>query len=382
MRFLGIRIVDQEQKTIPYLACFGFTPEFMQSESHLSLENDQCACIRAIQGKLEPQDYPAMTGSGSFFLDSASDFVSTLTKDQLSTFRGVCIRSGFQTIVIVPIRHRETVLGAIHIADKRKSALSLKEVDTLESISEIIGQGLYRFDIEDRIRSSQNKLRQSEEELRALSRRLVETQEIERRTIARELHDEIGQSLTALRILLFQISRQTDKSNEYLDEAKTVISDLMKQVRELSLKLRPSMLDDLGLVPTLVWHFERFKAQTSIQINFYHDGLNTVQDSLTPEINTTVYRIVQEALTNIARYAEVDSAEVTINVEKDILRVCIEDKGRGFSPERLNAVSSTGLSGMRERVRLLEGKLNIVSSPAKGTCITAELPLRTPCPES
>ncbi|MDD5701373.1 MAG: sensor histidine kinase [Dehalococcoidales bacterium] len=256
-------------------------------------------------------------------------------------------------------------------------------MDTLESISEIIGQGLYRFDIEDRIRSSQNKLRQSEEELRALSRRLVETQEIERRTIARELHDEIGQSLTALRILLFQISRQSDKSsNEYLDEAKTVISDLMKQVRELSLKLRPSMLDDLGLVPTLIWHFERFKAQTSIQIKFYHDGLNAIQDSLTPEINTAIYRIVQEALTNIARYAEVDSAEVTINVEKDILRVCIEDRGRGFSPERLDAVSSTGLSGMRERVRLLDGKLNIVSSPAKGTRITAELPLHTPCPES
>jgi signal transduction histidine kinase len=220
-----------------------------------------------------------------------------------------------------------------------------------------------------------SKMKRIEEELRALSRRVVEAQENERRTIARELHDEIGQSLTALKMIMAQAARlpETERTAA-LNEAKNVVGDLIRQVREMSLNLRPSMLDDLGLLPTLLWHFERFTTQTGIRVNFKHEGLQSDQIKLSPEVNTAAYRIVQEALTNITRYAEVDQVEIQIRFKDNTLTVRIEDRGRGFSPAKLNARASAGLSGMRERVHLLEGKLVIDSAPGKGTCVTAELP--------
>jgi len=487
----GIRVVVPEKQIIPYLAYKGFGDEFIKMESELLIGKDMCACTRVISGSPEVQDMSALTPEGSFYLFNSQDFINQLNQQQLARFRGRCIQCGFQTIIIVPIRHRESILGAIHITDKKPSAISLKEVEILESISEIIGQGIYRFDIEEKMRNSEKRLaeaqhsahlgnwewhilsnklflsdevyrifgicphecevnfdtfltcvhdadkdmvrrlmteealsgkksfnldyrivlnddslhyihgqfetvygenqkpvqmigtvqdvtqmKQIEEELRALSRRLVKTQENERRTIARELHDEIGQSLTALKMLLDQAERlPVKRSRNSINEAKMVIGDLMKQVREMSLNLRPSMLDDLGLLPTLIWHFEKYSAQTGIQIKFHHDGLRAVQKELDTEINTTVYRIVQEALTNIARHAKVDSAEVSICCDKDNLLLRIEDAGHGFALSKLKAASSTGLSGMRERVKLLNGKITLDSASEQGTRILVELPI-------
>jgi PAS domain S-box-containing protein len=327
----GIRIVNPENKTIPYAAHRGFSNDFINQESHLSLEQDQCACIRVILGTLEPQDHLAKTPAGSFYLHHSSDFASKLSEDQLGRFRGACINNGFQTVVIVPIRHQHSTLGALHLADPSISAISLKEIESLESVSTLIGQGLYRFEIEE-------KMRRVEEELRALSRRLVQVQENERRTIARELHDEIGQSLTALKMLISQSAR-LNINYENLNEAKNVVGDLMQQVREMSLNLRPSMLDDLGLLPTLLWHVERFSNQTGIRINFEHEGLQTSGSDLPQEINTTAYRVIQEALTNIARYAEVDTADVKVQFNNDVLTILIHDQGKGFAPKGLNAKS-------------------------------------------
>jgi two-component system, NarL family, sensor histidine kinase UhpB len=213
----------------------------------------------------------------------------------------------------------------------------------------------------------------AEDELRALSNKLVDTQETERRTIARELHDQIGQSLTVLKLMIGQAARSPgDKAAAVLNESQTVVTELIQQVREMSLRLRPSMLDDLGLLPTLLWHFEKFTNQTHIRIQFEHSGL---ERQLPPEVNTAVYRIIQEALTNIARYAKVDEARVEISVSEDLLVLEIADRGSGFDPEKLVANASTGLSGMRERAHLLGGRLTIDTKPGQGTWLTAELPL-------
>jgi PAS domain S-box-containing protein len=365
---IGIRLIDSPTNTLPYVAVRGFSKEFLELEGRLVLGQDTCACTRTLEGNLEAQDLPACTSAGSFFLSSASEFVNKLTPEQLSRFRGHCLRSGYQTIIVVPIRHHQTSLGGIHILDKAAGALSLKDIEALESIANILGQGIYRFDIEE-------KMKRQEEELRALSHRLVEVQESERRTIARELHDEIGQTLTALKMLLAQASRSNaPNSAASLEEAKTVASDLMQQVREMSLNLRPSMLDDLGLLPTLVWHFERFTSKTGIEIQFEHDGLQPGGNKLSPELNTAAYRVIQEALTNIARYAEVKKALVDIRFVNNTMLIRIEDTGRGFSLSELNAYTSTGISGMRERVRLLGGKFTLETTPGKGTSVLVELP--------
>jgi signal transduction histidine kinase len=144
-------------------------------------------------------------------------------------------------------------------------------------------------------------------------------------------------------------------------------------VRELSLNLRPAMLDDLGLVPTLLWHFERFTAQTHIRVSLKHTGLNT---RFPRELETAVYRIVQEALTNVARHAKTDQATVRLWSDGDILGVQVEDYGIGFNLQAMTgAPNSSGLKGMRERVELLSGQFTIETLPGSGTKLTAELPI-------
>jgi signal transduction histidine kinase len=222
------------------------------------------------------------------------------------------------------------------------------------------------FDITDK--------KQAEEALRALSRRLVDVQENERREIARELHDEIGQSLTALKLMMNQSARSMDQAvPSSLLDAQVVVTELIRQVRELSLQLRPSMLDDLGLLPTLLWHIERYTIQTQVKVDFEHNGL---QRDFPAAVNTAVYRIVQEALTNVARHANTKEVTVRIWADDKTISLRIEDRGCGFTPAALLSSTSTGISGMRERVLLLGGKLNIETSPGRGTCLTAELPIR------
>ena len=212
-------------------------------------------------------------------------------------------------------------------------------------------------------------------ELSALSHRLVEAQETERRKIARELHDEIGQALTGLKLVLGTAVRQSDEKRlESLVQAQSILSDLMGRVRDLSLDLRPSVLDDLGLLHALLWHIERYAKQTGVQVDFDHDGLDGLR--FRSEIETSAFRIVQEALTNVARYAAVDHADLRALVTEGVLTIQIKDRGAGFDVDfALNAHRSIGLAGMRERARLLNGSLTIDSSPGKGTSITARLPL-------
>jgi PAS domain S-box-containing protein len=236
-------------------------------------------------------------------------------------------------------------------------------------------------DITQRKQAEQEQQRLFEEvkagrkRLQTLSHRLVEVQEAERRHIARELHDEVGQLLTGLKLTLeMSASLPNKKVGTGLDEAQTLVNELIAQTRELSLELRPAMLDDLGLLPTLLWHFERYTNQTQVQVNFHHDGLD---ERLTPAVETAAYRIVQEALTNVARYAGVGQVTVQVWFEENHLNVVIEDQGSGFDLDIVQSSSSTsGLSGMVERAVLLGGQLSIETRPGAGTSITARLPLQ------
>jgi signal transduction histidine kinase len=140
----------------------------------------------------------------------------------------------------------------------------------------------------------------------------------------------------------------------------------------MSLDLRPSMLDDLGLLPTLLWHIERYTAQTRVKVNFEYSGLNV---AFSPDISIAVYRIMQEALTNIARHADVNEANVHVWADDRTINLDIEDLGSGFDADSLPIGTSTGLSGMRERALLLSGSLQIESGPEKGTNLKAQIPL-------
>jgi|GEM_PF-447085 len=219
-------------------------------------------------------------------------------------------------------------------------------------------------------------LKRSADELRSLSRRLVEVQEAERRHLARELHDEVGQTLTGLDIMLEMLSRaHPDLAPTTLETARRYVRDMTQLVRRLSLDLRPSMLDDFGLVPSLLWLFDRFSEQTGVQARFHHDG---AERRFAPVVETAAYRIVQEALTNVARYAGVKLVDVQLVADGRALQIQIEDSGVGFDPGLVAGRASSGLAGMRERASLLGGQIAVESAPGRGTLILVDLPLDAP----
>jgi PAS domain S-box-containing protein len=266
------------------------------------------------------------------------------------------------------LAHRQAMSGqpACYELHWEEKTLSSYVEPLREANGQIIGVIGISFDITGK--------KQAEDALRSLSQRLVDVQENERRNIARELHDEIGQSLAALKFVLNQVSRSAAGIPlPSLNEAQTVVTELIRQVRDMSLKLRPSMLDDLGLLPTLLWYIENYAGQTHIKVGFEHSGL---QRTFSPEINTAVYRIVQEALTNVSRHANTLDVNISIWADENKIALKIEDHGRGFTSSALHSSSSTGISNMRERVRLLEGELNIETVPGVGTCLEAEIPLK------
>jgi PAS domain S-box-containing protein len=230
------------------------------------------------------------------------------------------------------------------------------------------------FDISELKRAEASE-REYSERLKFLSRRLMEVQETERRNIALELHDEIGQVLTGLKLSLEMGTRlPPEEVGESLAQARLLVNELMARVRKLSLDLRPAMLDDLGLLPALLWHFEHYTAQTQVRVSFKHSGLE--KRRFGSEVETGAYRLVQEALTNVARHAQVQEVTVRLSTHQQMLVIDVEDCGKGFDLEAvLSASETSGLAGMRERAVLLGGRLTIKSQPGSGTHLTAELAL-------
>lgn len=236
------------------------------------------------------------------------------------------------------------------------------------------------FDITELKRAEESQ-REYADRLKFLSRRLMEVQETERRNIARELHDEIGQVLTGLKLTLEMGAKlPAEGARKSLEQAQGLVNELMAKARKLSLDLRPGMLDDLGLVPALLWHIEHYTALTRVHVDFRHGDLEGRRFST--EVETAAYRIVQEALTNVARHSGATEATARIWTQGGKLFIKVEDDGCGFDPESSIASSETsGLSGMLERAVLLEGTLTVDSCPGGGARLTAELDITDSTPE-
>ncbi len=248
-----------------------------------------------------------------------------------------------------------------------------KPVDQLEllaRVQSILRLNRYRKLMEERANFTR-LLEAKNRQLRELAHRLVELQETERRFIASELHDDVGQSLTGLKLALEIAESQTGPERQKtLESARNMISDLAARIRNLSLDLRPAMLDDFGLFAALEWLFERYTRQTHIRIE---RNFSFMEERRFPKaVETAAFRIIQESLTNAARYAGVDDIEVSIRAV-DGLEVEIRDNGRGFDAARVEttAYQSGGVSGMRERVNWLGGDFEIASSPGAGTMVRA-----------
>jgi len=233
--------------------------------------------------------------------------------------------------------------------------------------------GWYILRLERQARQRYQALASSRRNLESLSARLVDAQEQERRSISRELHDEVGQSLGALLVELGQLAKLVTPEDRVtqaqIAHIKSVAETAVKSVRDIALLLRPPMLDDLGLVPALEWQAREISRRSDMEVEVHSEK---VSESLGDETKVTIYRLVQEALNNAATHAAAKNAKVTVVQLPEKISVEISDDGHGFDPQRHRGM---GILGMEERVRRLGGTFTIDAVPGKGARVKADLPL-------
>jgi signal transduction histidine kinase len=227
--------------------------------------------------------------------------------------------------------------------------------------------------LERRSAEQRQRAEAAEQEMRALSQQLVAAQEEERKKLTRELHDHVGQMLTALRMEIGRADRtrttSSEKTGNALAEAKRLLDTILGSVRDLVMGLRPSMLDDFGLQPALEWHVRDFRRRFNIHVDLSIKGdLSTLPD----QYCTCVYRIVQEALTNCARHAHASSVAITVAYDQTALELAVIDDGSGIEADRARGM---GLLGIEERVRELHGTFRVPGRTSGGTELSVTLPV-------
>lgn len=224
------------------------------------------------------------------------------------------------------------------------------------------------------LRNEMSERQRAESALASLQLRLLDLQEDKRRNVARELHDQFGQELTALKLNVYEeVGRFGDQDRPNAKREVEILDRLFSRVRDLSLRLRPLMLDDLGLIPAVDWLVKHHAQNTRLRVNFSHVGL---EERLATRVENAVYRIAQEGLTNVVRHAQTSQATLVISVADGFLKVLVADQGVGFDPETvLYDMDTVGLPAMRECVEALGGTLTFEPVPGQGTALRANLPL-------
>lgn len=283
-------------------------------------------------------------GMGPFSLESKNDSLVLL-----QTFMGVVSLT--------------SLILAAAATERRKAADALHQrVEDLAALNE---QNAWLFE----------EVRQGNQQLHALSQRLMKAQEEERLHLSRELHDESGQLVAALTMqlgLLEHDASQPEALNRHIAELKRATYEIQDNLHQLAVNLRPASLDHLGLVTALQQYTEEFGRKYQIQTDFEAVGLQGKR--LPIEIEIAMFRIVQESLTNVALHARATHVDVLVNVHETRVAATIEDDGVGFAPSPSIVENTLGLFGMRERVEMLGGRLSVESAPGKGTTVTAEVP--------
>jgi signal transduction histidine kinase len=308
--------------------------------------------------------YEAPTGAGL-------DDVVTLLDDD--AFAG---GASYRTLG-VPLRSQSRVFGALSLGSLREAEplgameLGLLTAFAQQMASAIENAQLYRM------------LQEREGELEELVRQLVNAQEGERQRIARELHDDTGQKLTALGLGLAAVEGRLEERNatgalDLVRDLRGVTAEAMKELRNIMANLRPAQLDDLGLGPTLRWYVNDFDARNpEVKVQL---ALDRLPRRLPQQYETVLFRVAQEALTNVARHAKASAVSVSLAHKPGVVCLEVRDNGLGFDPATLLAAnaperpSGWGITGMRERVMLAGGRFVIVSQPGQGTTVTVELP--------
>jgi two-component system, NarL family, sensor histidine kinase DevS len=267
---------------------------------------------------------------------------------------------GITTALYVPLIVHGAAIGVVAAHDKIGHDGSFDD-DDLRLAESLAARAAIAVDLSQRV-------------TRDAMRKVVEAQELERKRLARELHDETGQALTSILLGLKSLEQavDSDEGRQGVASLRDLVVSTLQDVRRLAVELRPAALDDFGLAPALERLVDTYGRQAAVPA---HLEIRLGDDRLPPEIETTLYRMVQEALTNVAKHADATSISILLTRTASSVRLVVEDDGAGFDP-RSDPDEGLGLPGMRERVALLDGRLRVESARGKGTTLVAEVPVR------
>jgi len=272
----------------------------------------------------------------------------------------VARRLGVHSALFVPLVARGRRIGVVIAHDKAGSEPSFTD-DDLRLAETLATRAAVAVDLSERVS-------------RDAVRRVVNAQELERKRLARELHDETGQALTSILLGLrpLEQSVESEEARAAVDSVRELVVSTLQDVRRLAVELRPAALDDFGLVPAVQRLVESFREQSGLQVDL---EAQLGSERLPSEVETALYRVVQEALTNIVKHAGAGRVSILISRKGDAVVAVVEDDGSGFDPGASRA-DALGLAGMRERVALVGGRFQIESTVGGGTTLVAEVPLR------
>jgi len=295
--------------------------------------------------------------SGKVFARRRSERIDSVLDDP-EVHQEVTRRLGARTGMWVPLIARDRAIGVLEIHDKEGQDARFSD-DDLRLAETFAARAAVAVELSQRVESD------------AL-RRVVQAQELERGRLARELHDETGQALTSILLVLRSLEEFVDGDDERaaVEDIRRLAVDTLQDVRRLAVELRPKALDDFGLVAALERLTDNFRQQTGLALDFIA-GLG--EEQLSGETATALYRIVQEALTNVVKHAHAGGVSILVTRKNGYVAVVIEDDGVGFDPTQ--AADGFGIQGMRERVELLGGSLRVESGQTSGTTIAVEVPL-------
>jgi signal transduction histidine kinase len=317
---------------------------------------------------MDPQDAPVLTPAGSFCCGNTIRFIQQLSEEEKKRYRGVCVENGFLSVAVIPIRYGERVLGAAHLADETENRVSFKALEFIESMAPLIGEAINRFNLEE-------ELRESESRLRLLSSELLTVQEAERKRIAREIHDSIGQTLAAIKFglesKLSQMSAGAPPPGVSVENIISLTQNGIEESRRIQMDLRPPLLDDLGILATIGWFTREFqKVYVHISVE---KQISVEENEIADSLRTVLFRVMQEAMNNVAKHSKADLARLILRKTADKIELSIEDNGEGFDPESIK--QGLGLTSMRERTELSGGTFEVESILGKGTTIKAQWPI-------
>jgi signal transduction histidine kinase len=334
------------------------------------------------------------TGRPEFYPEASEDLLAAIARDaeQIELVRSLGVKSA----MIVPLVTRGHTLGTITLVVSAESGRHYTEAD-LALAGELARRAALAVDnarlyaeaqqlnaeLEERVvqrtaelQAAITQLENSRAQLLLLAQHEQTRREEDRARMAREIHDELGQALAGLKMDLAWLQKHTGPKQKDLLQKFGDMSDLVdttiQDVRRIATELRPGMLDDLGLVPAMEWQLQEFQKRSGIRCRFT-SSLEEV--ALDAEETTVLFRILQEALTNVARHASATRVEVSLDKEQGYVRLRVQDNGRGITESEVNGSKSFGLLGMRERVLLRSGGFSIQGTPGQGTTLVIRLPL-------